>query len=71
MIKVTSYIPGISLLQQSTLEQGPEEDTKNTNKPATGSSVNRPDHDVQVEEFLRKQYHSKSGDGMPDPDAKK
>lgn len=30
----------------------------------------RPDHDVQIEQFLRKQYHSQSGDGMPDPDKK-
>lgn len=31
---------------------------------------NRPDQDVQVEQFLRKQYHSKSGDRMPSLDSK-
>ncbi|TVY33171.1 hypothetical protein LSUB1_G008390 [Lachnellula subtilissima] len=61
--KVCSYIPGVSTLQQAAFEQGPPtEETKNSGPP------NRPDHDVQVEEFLRKQYHSKSGDGMPDLD---
>jgi hypothetical protein len=70
MIKVASYIPGISSLQQKAFDQGPEEDTTTTNKPPPGPSVNRPDHDVQVEEFLRKQYQSKSDHGMPDPDAK-
>ena len=31
---------------------------------------NRPHQDVQVEQFLRKQYHSKSGDRMPNSDSK-
>jgi hypothetical protein len=31
---------------------------------------NRPDQDVQVEQFLRKQCHSKSGDRMPNSDSK-
>lgn len=62
---VCSYIAGVSKLQQATCEQGDaEEESKKPGPP------NRPDHDVQVEQFLRKQYHSKSGDGMPDPDAK-
>lgn len=30
----------------------------------------RPDQDVQVEQFLRNQYHSKSGDRMPNSDSK-
>ncbi|TVY36329.1 hypothetical protein LOCC1_G007916 [Lachnellula occidentalis] len=61
--KVCSYIPGVSTLQQAAFEQGPpKEENKDSGPP------NRPDHDVQVEEFLRKQYRSKSGDGMPDLD---
>lgn len=60
-----STIPGISKLQQIAFNQGePEKETQPPGPPE------RPDHDVQVEQFLRKQYHSKSGDGMPDPDAK-
>lgn len=58
-----SYIPGVSTLQQAAFEQGPSTDENKNRGPP-----NRPDHDVQVEEFLRKQYHSKSGDGMPDLD---
>ncbi|TVY14900.1 hypothetical protein LARI1_G008528 [Lachnellula arida] len=62
---VCSYIPGVSTLQQAAFEQGPPADENKSSGPP-----NRPDHDVQVEEFLRKQYHSKSGDGMPDLDKK-
>jgi hypothetical protein len=52
-------------LQQSMFEQGePKEEEQKAGPPE------RPDHDVQVEQFLRKQYHSRSGDGMPDPDRK-
>lgn len=63
--KACSYIPGVSKLQQVAYDQGePENDVKATGPPE------RPEHDVQVEQFLRKQYHSKSGNNMPDPDAK-
>lgn len=31
----------------------------------TGTPVKRPHHDVQVEEFLKDQYHSRSGKDMP------
>ena len=62
---VVSYIPGVSALQQTTLRQGPENPDRKPPGPP-----NRPDHDVQVEQFLRKQYHSRAGEGMPDPDAK-
>jgi len=50
---------GVSKLQQTTFEQGPADKTK-------GGPPNRPDHDVQVEQFLRNQYHSRSEDGMPE-----
>jgi len=63
--KVCSYIPGVSKLQQAVFEQGDAEVATKLEGPPT-----RPDHDVQVEEFLRNQYLSKSGDGMPNPDAK-
>ena len=60
MIKVCSYIPGVTSLQKSVFEQGElEKDAKNDGSP------NGPQHDVQVEQFLSKQYHSMSGEGMP------
>ncbi|PVH78195.1 hypothetical protein DL98DRAFT_534057 [Cadophora sp. DSE1049] len=63
--KVAAYIPGINKLQQSSSpSQGGEEEKKPSGPP------DRPDHDVQVEQFLRGQYHSRSGDGMPDPNSK-
>ncbi|KAE8452470.1 hypothetical protein EG329_000372 [Mollisiaceae sp. DMI_Dod_QoI] len=56
---------GVSKLQQLAYEQGEsEKDVKPSGPP------NRPEHDIQVEQFLRKQYHSKSGEGMPNPDSK-
>jgi hypothetical protein len=65
-MKVCSYIPGVSSLQKSAFEQGePEKDVKNDGPP------NRPEHDVQIEQFLRKQYHSMSGEGMPNVGQKK
>ncbi|KAA8574940.1 hypothetical protein EYC84_004175 [Monilinia fructicola] len=54
---------GISTLQKSTLEQGPEDRTVKDN----GLPPTRPEHDVPIEQFLRKQYHSRSGDGIPNP----
>jgi len=60
--KASSYIPGLSSLtgqtpsSETTSRQGPMDE----GKPPT-----RPDHDVQVEEFLKGQYKSKSGDAMP------
>ncbi|KAG4425906.1 hypothetical protein IFR04_000850 [Cadophora malorum] len=63
--KVAAYIPGMNKLQQSAShDQGGEEAKKPSGPPK------RPDHDVQVERFLRDQYHSRSGDGMPDPSSK-
>jgi hypothetical protein len=60
---VLSYIPGVSSLKQSDNDQGgPEKDVKNNEE-----QPKRPEHDVQVEQFLRKQYHSTAGDGMPEP----
>lgn len=58
--KVAAYIPGLSKQQHASEE--PEEEER-----PSGVLPKRPDHDVQVEEFLRGQYHSRSGDGMPDP----
>ncbi|KAE9366142.1 hypothetical protein N431DRAFT_549121 [Stipitochalara longipes BDJ] len=63
--KVRSYIPVVSKMQQQTSEQEEAENAAKHEGPP-----DRPDHDVQVEQFLRKQYHSKSGDGMPNPDSK-
>ncbi|KAI9648143.1 hypothetical protein NHQ30_002775 [Ciborinia camelliae] len=61
--KALSWIPGISTLPKSTLERGPEDRTgKDDGTPPT-----RPEHDVPIEQFLRKQYHSRSGDGIPNP----
>ncbi|RAL59918.1 hypothetical protein DID88_000545 [Monilinia fructigena] len=51
---------GISTLQKSTLEQGPEDRTVKDN----GLPPTRPEHDVPIEQFLRKQYHSRSGMGF-------
>lgn len=52
------------LQQSASHDQGGEEAKKPSGPPK------RPDHDVQVERFLRDQYHSRSGDGMPDPSSK-
>lgn len=60
---VLSYIPGVGSPQKSGDQSEPQ---KQTTHPAIPPK--RPDHDVQVEQFLRKQYHSAAGDGMPDPD---
>jgi len=58
---VKSYIPGLAAPKdQSKPEVG-------DGTIAPGVPPERPDHDVQVEQFLRKQYHSRAGDGMPDP----
>ena len=66
MMKVCSYIPGVSSFQKSLFQQGqPEKDFKNDGPP------NLPENGVQVEEFLRKQYHSMSGEGMPNVGGKK
>jgi hypothetical protein len=35
-----------------------------------GSAPQRPEHDVQVEEFIKEQYKSKSGQAMPDVEDK-
>lgn len=56
---VKSYIPGLGAAA--------EEQPKETEPIKPGLPPSRPDHDVQVEQFLRKQYHSKAGEGMPDP----
>ena len=64
-MQVCSYIPGVSSLQQSASEQGKAKKSNANDGPPT-----RPDHDVQVEQFLRGQYHSRSGDGMPNLDSK-
>ncbi|TGO65460.1 hypothetical protein BCON_0002g00420 [Botryotinia convoluta] len=61
--KAFSWIPGIIALQKSTLEQGPEDTTVKGNE----APPVRPQHDVPIEQFLRKQYHSRSGDGIPNP----
>ncbi|APA09403.1 hypothetical protein sscle_05g041730 [Sclerotinia sclerotiorum 1980 UF-70] len=61
--KALSWMPGISTLQKSTLEQEPEDKTvKDDAVPPI-----RPQHDGHIEQFLRKQYHSRSGDGIPNP----
>jgi hypothetical protein len=57
---------GESKLQQGAYQQGePEKRPLNSELPP-----HRPDHDVQVQQLLRKQYHGHSRDGMPDPDKK-
>jgi len=61
--KALSYVPGVKELQKQVYGQGEPEKEKLGGK----GPPNRPDHDVQVEEFLRTQYHSKSGEGMPNP----
>ncbi|PQE33996.1 hypothetical protein CJF32_00002831 [Rutstroemia sp. NJR-2017a WRK4] len=58
---------GISALQQHAYDQGPEENqAKDDKAPPT-----RPDHDVPIEQFLRHQYKSTSGEGLPDPSSSK
>lgn len=58
----------------SSLQQSMDGQTSDNNasEPASGGTINngqaprRPDHDVQVEEFLKDQYKSKSGKDMPE-----
>ncbi|KAH8598153.1 hypothetical protein B0O99DRAFT_684201 [Bisporella sp. PMI_857] len=52
--KVKSCIPGPSSSSTS---------AETRSEAAPDVPPVRPDHDVQVEEFLRGQYHSRSGDG--------
>jgi len=47
--KVAAMIPGASKSQASVNEESPNKDS---------GGIERPDNDVQVEEFLRKQYRS-------------
>jgi len=61
--KVAAYIPGLGTSEPNEAEKGDE-----LKEGGSGGPPNRPDHDEQVEQFLREQYHSRSGDGMPDPD---
>lgn len=58
---VLSYIPGVEASETAKYEGVAKTEVKPNAPP------NRPDHDVQVEQFLRKQYHSTAGQGMPDP----
>ncbi|CAG8954425.1 hypothetical protein HYFRA_00006052 [Hymenoscyphus fraxineus] len=62
--KVLEYIPGF----KSTTQQKGEEERERVEKEKEGRETppRRPEHDVQVEQFLRGQYHSKNGEGMPD-----
>lgn len=53
---MAAMIPGASKSQASVNEESPNKDS---------GGIERPDNDVQVEEFLRKQYRSKSGKDMP------
>jgi hypothetical protein len=55
-----------SKLQQAAYQRGEPENTP----PNSGPPPHRPDHDVQVQQSLRKQYHGHSRDGIPDPDKK-
>ncbi|ESZ97285.1 hypothetical protein SBOR_2313 [Sclerotinia borealis F-4128] len=61
--KALSWTPDMGTLQKSTMEQGPED----TSVKGDGARPTRPEHDVPIEQFLRKQYHSRSGDGIPNP----
>lgn len=63
---VKSYIPGIASTKTKDVEREGEIERKMEEERRTGEPPRRPEHDVQVEQFLRGQYHSKSGDGMPD-----
>lgn len=63
--KVSSYIPVVSKMQQQAFDQGEAEKERKDGGPPNG-----PDHDVQVQQFLRKRYHGKSRDGIPNPDSR-
>jgi hypothetical protein len=62
--KVLSYIPGMD----SVFGEGGGKGEGGGGGEAKDGLPSRPAHDVQVVQLLRKQYQSKSGDGMPDPD---
>lgn len=57
MEKVASLIPGLSKSQE-TKEQ---ENMKSNAADGKKNDVRRPDHDVQIEEFMRTQYKSFKG----------
>ncbi|CAG8982151.1 hypothetical protein HYALB_00003243 [Hymenoscyphus albidus] len=61
--KVLSYIPGLA---STTQQKEEEERVEKEKEKGRETPPRRPEHDVQVEQFLRGQYHSKSGEGMPD-----
>jgi hypothetical protein len=56
-----SYIPG-AVTVQSTIHGKEGATTNEENMEDIGKSPTRPDNDVQVEEFLKKQYRSTSRD---------
>lgn len=68
MTEAAASIPGIATLQKSVFGVEPEPETKKDPNECDNSNAppQRPVHDVQVEEFLRTQYKSKTGEGMPE-----
>ena len=59
-----SYIPGMSSSNKSQPESSSEEQIKDEDTNSK-TMPKRPEHDLQVEEFLKEQYKSKSGANMP------
>jgi hypothetical protein len=63
--KVCSYIPGIGALQHAISSKGTEGEEQDK-KVDYEAPPKRPEHDLQIEEFLKEQYKSHRGAGMPD-----
>jgi hypothetical protein len=61
---VVSYIPSLSSLHKSQPEPNSEDERKDEDINSQ-TMPKRPEHDLQVEEFLKEQYKSKSGKDMP------
>ena len=60
-----SYIPGMGISKQT--QSCPSQDRKDEGKEEelhSGTEPKRPDHDLQVEEFLKEHYKSDSGPNM-------
>jgi len=66
LFKACAYVPGVNAVREAIYGRDGGEENKKNALEDNGTPPTRPDHDTQVEEFLKSQYHSGSGDRMPD-----
>lgn len=68
--QVVPYVPGVAALQDSAIGQGAASKSDGM-ADDDGAPPKRPDHDLQVEQFLKGQYKSQSAqDVAHDEDSK-